>query len=93
MSNQSLTTLEEVAEKVFGDYQYLTIDEQSDGKRTAYISRYDPTYCSYPLAGFNHFWALMQPYICSEHINVAPSLIASLDPSICYDLYNYLPKE
>lgn len=93
MSDQSLTTLEEVADRIWAGYQYLTIDETTEGKRSAYISTYKPKYLGNLLAGFSHYWDLMVPYINADKLDVAPSLIASLDPSICYDLYNYQSKE
>lgn len=86
-------TLEEVADRVGTNYRYLTIDETTEGRRFAYISLYKPKYRGSMLAGYPHYWYVKIPYISSQHINVAPSLIASLDPSICYDLYNYQSKE
>lgn len=44
MSDKQLTTLEEVADRLWAGYQYLTIDETTEGKRSAFISVYRPKY-------------------------------------------------
>lgn len=93
MSNKQLTTLEEVADRLWAGYQYLTIDETTEGKRSAFISVYKPKYRGNLLAGFSHYWDLLVPYINADRLDVAPELIASLNPAKCYDLYEYRPKE
>lgn len=90
---QSLTTLEEVAYKMIGWHRYLTICERDDGMRFAYISKYQPTYIGRSAAGFNHYWEHMVPYVEATRIGMAQSLLYSLNPAECYDLYEYRPKE
>lgn len=90
---KELTTLEDVAYKVRGLYRYLTIDEMDNGMRFAYISKYKPNCYELSLVGFNYYWHVRYPYTSGWSISLASSLLYSLNPAKCYDLYEYRPKE